>query len=105
VAYCTVITAFSLRARGTLFRGVTVQQRQTQCYWDSYREADPRIGERANATPLSHRETYGRNNPALVPSGGDCILSHHPSPAVSGFFPLAVATAVQESIGYLETHS
>ena len=37
VAYCAIITAFTLWARDTAFRDITVQQRQTRCYWDSYR--------------------------------------------------------------------
>lgn len=70
-----------------MFRDITVQQRQTRCYWDNYREADPRIREQTNPACLSHQELYCKNNPALVPTGGDCILSHHPSPLTAGFFP------------------
>lgn len=77
--YCTVIAPFTLRARNTMFRHITVQQRQTHCYWDSYREVDPHNTEQTSPVPLSHWELNCRNNPALVPSGGDCILSHHPS--------------------------
>lgn len=86
-----------------MFRDITVQQRQTRCYWDNYREADPRIREQTNPACLSHQELYCKNNPALVPTGGDCILSHHPFPVIAGFSPLAAATAVQESIEYSET--
>lgn len=70
-----------------MFRDITVQQCQTRCYWDNYREADPRTREQTNPACLSHQELCCKNNPALVPTGGNCILPHHPSPVTAGFFP------------------
>lgn len=47
-----------------------MEQCQTQCYWDSYREADPGIREHTNLPAFESPELCRRNNPALLPVEG-----------------------------------